>query len=76
MFATVGGQLAQYLGNHAPPADGVRRWLDAVEAPLLALDAEGRVLLANRNACALAGRSEDDLLGVAWVDAAVAARRA
>ncbi len=72
MFATVGGQLAQYLGNHAPAADGIRRWLDAVEAPLLALDAEGRVLLANRNACALAGRPERELLGVAWVDAAVA----
>ena len=72
IFATVGGQLAQYLGNHAPAADGIRRWLDAVEAPLLALDAEGRVLLANRNACALAGRPERELLGVAWVDAAVA----
>jgi PAS domain-containing protein len=72
MFAAVGGQLAQYLGNHASPADGARRWLDAVEAPLLALDADGRVLLANRTACALAGRSEGDLLGVAWVDAAVA----
>jgi PAS domain S-box-containing protein len=71
MFAAVGGQLAQYLGNHAPAADGARRWLDAVEAPLLALDAEGRVLLANRNACALAGRSEDELLGIAWADAAV-----
>ena len=71
MFTTVGGQLAQYLGNHAPAGDGIRRWLDAVEAPLLALDAEGRVLLANRNACALAGRPEAELLGVAWVDAAV-----
>jgi PAS domain-containing protein len=71
MFATVGGQLAQYLGNHASPADGARRLLDAVAVPLLALDAEGRVLLANRTACALAGRSEGDLLGVAWVDAAV-----
>ena len=42
------------------------------EAPLLALDAEGRVLLANHNACALAGRSEAELLGTDWVDAAVA----
>ncbi|HEX2412039.1 MAG TPA: EAL domain-containing protein [Solirubrobacteraceae bacterium] len=72
MFATVGGQLAQYLGNHGDAAaDGARRWLDAVEAPLLALDAEGRVLLANRNACALAGRSEAELLGQVWVEAAV-----
>ena len=33
MFATVGGQLAQYLERRSP-----RRWLDAAEAPLLALD--------------------------------------
>jgi PAS domain S-box-containing protein len=74
MFATVGGQLAQYLERHAgAPADGARRLLDAAEAPLLALDASGRVLLANQNACALAGRSEEELLGTDWVDAAVPA---
>ena len=71
MFATVGGQLAQYLERHSGAVDGTRRWLDAAEAPLLALDAEGRVLLANQNACALAGRSEEELLGTDWVDAAV-----
>ena len=74
MFATVGGQLAQYLERRAgAPADGARRLLDAAEAPLLALDASGRVLLANRNACALAGRDEGELLGADWVDAAVPA---
>jgi EAL domain-containing protein (putative c-di-GMP-specific phosphodiesterase class I) len=74
MFATVGSQLAQYLERHSGAAvDGTRRWLDAAEAPLLALDAEGRVLLANQNACALAGRSEEELLGTDWVDAAVPA---
>jgi EAL domain-containing protein (putative c-di-GMP-specific phosphodiesterase class I)/PAS domain-containing protein len=74
MFATVGGQLAQYLERHSGAAvDGTRRWLDAAEAPLLALDAEGRVLLANQNACALAGRSEEELLGSDWVDVAVPA---
>ena len=67
MFATVGGQLAQYLERRTP-----RRWLDAAEAPLLALDPAGRVLLANRNACALAGRTEDELLGGDWVDEAIA----
>jgi EAL domain-containing protein (putative c-di-GMP-specific phosphodiesterase class I)/PAS domain-containing protein len=73
MFATVGGQLAQYLERHSGASvDGARRWLDATEAPLLALDAEGRVLLANHNACALVGRSEDELLGTDWVDGAVA----
>jgi EAL domain-containing protein (putative c-di-GMP-specific phosphodiesterase class I)/PAS domain-containing protein len=75
MFATVGGQLAQYLERHSTPAtDGVRRWMDAAESPLLALDADGRVLLANRNACALVGRSEDELIGADWVDVAVPAR--
>ena len=73
MFATVGSQLAQYLERSGAAVDGTRRWLDAAEAPLLALDAEGRVLLANQNACALAGRSEEELLGTDWVDAAVPA---
>jgi PAS domain S-box-containing protein len=73
MFATVGSQLAQYLERRTGAVDGARRWLDAAEAPLLALDAEGRVLLANQNACALAGRSEEELLGSDWVDAAVPA---
>jgi EAL domain-containing protein (putative c-di-GMP-specific phosphodiesterase class I) len=78
MFATVGGQVAQYLERRARPAGGgVRRWFDAAEAPLLALDAAGRVLLANDNACALAGRAEADLVGGEWVDQAVfAAARA
>jgi EAL domain-containing protein (putative c-di-GMP-specific phosphodiesterase class I)/PAS domain-containing protein len=72
MFATVGGQLAQYLDRHTgAPVDSTRRWLDAAEAPLLALDAEGRVLLANDNACALAGRSEAELVGADWATAAV-----
>jgi EAL domain-containing protein (putative c-di-GMP-specific phosphodiesterase class I)/PAS domain-containing protein len=73
MFATVGGQLAQYLERHTGMVDGARRWLDAAEAPLLALDAQGRVLLANQNACALAGRSEAELLGGDWAEAAVPA---
>ncbi len=73
MFATVGSQLAQYLERSGASVDGTRRWLDAAESPLLALDAEGRVLLANQNACALAGRSEEELLGTDWVDAAVPA---
>ena len=72
MFATVGGQLAQYLERRSGAVDGARRWLDAAEAPLLALDTAGRVLLANENACALAGRSEAELLGADWVDGSVA----
>jgi EAL domain-containing protein (putative c-di-GMP-specific phosphodiesterase class I)/PAS domain-containing protein len=72
MFATVGGQVAQYLERHNHAGvDGARRWLDAAEAPLLALDTLGRVLLANDNACALAGRSEEELIGADWVTEAV-----
>jgi EAL domain-containing protein (putative c-di-GMP-specific phosphodiesterase class I)/PAS domain-containing protein len=72
LFATVGGQLAQYLQSRpAPVADGVRRWMDAAESPLLALDADGNVLLANRNACALVGRAERDLIGTDWIEIAV-----
>jgi EAL domain-containing protein (putative c-di-GMP-specific phosphodiesterase class I)/PAS domain-containing protein len=67
MFATVGGQVAQYLERRSP-----RRWLDAAEAPLLALDPGGRVLLANHNACALVGRTEDELVGTEWIDGAIA----
>src|SRR3954447_2555688 len=38
MFATVGSQLAQYLERRSQPAtQGARRWVDAAEAPLLAL---------------------------------------
>jgi EAL domain-containing protein (putative c-di-GMP-specific phosphodiesterase class I) len=66
MFATVGSQVAQYLERRSP-----RRWLDAAEAPLLALDQQGRVLLANENACALVGRSEDDLIGTEWSEYAI-----
>jgi PAS domain S-box-containing protein len=72
MFATVGGQLAQYLERRSEPAaEGARRWVDAAEAPLMALDTAGRVLLANHNACALVGRTEEDLVGADWVDIAV-----
>src|SRR5215213_9929434 len=70
MFATVGSQVAQYLERRSP-----RRWLDAAEAPLLALDAQGRVLLANENACALVGCTEDELIGTAWSDDAVGGDR-
>jgi PAS domain-containing protein len=66
MFATVGGQLAQYLERRSQPA--ARRWIDAAEAPLVAVDTAGRVLLANAAACALVGLTEDELLGAEWND--------
>jgi EAL domain-containing protein (putative c-di-GMP-specific phosphodiesterase class I)/PAS domain-containing protein len=72
IFAAVGGQLAQYLESRSTPARSVaRRWLDAAQAPMVALDAGGRVLLANRSACELVDRSEDELVGTEWVEAAV-----
>ena len=71
MFAIVGGQLAHYLERQGRPTVGARRWLDAAGAPLVALDAVGRVLLANAAACELVGRPEDDLVGADWVDATV-----
>jgi EAL domain-containing protein (putative c-di-GMP-specific phosphodiesterase class I)/GAF domain-containing protein len=59
LFATVGGQLAQYLEHRTEPGDEWRRWLDAAQAPLLALDATGRVLVANRSARALVASADD-----------------
>jgi hypothetical protein len=56
MFATVGGQLAQYLAR-------TRRSFDGAEALVVGLDASGRVELANGSACAALG---DDLLGRDW----------
>ncbi len=64
MFATVGGQLAQYL---ARPVADARGFLDKAEALIVVLDADGRVQLANARACAAAGRTEAELLGGDWL---------
>jgi PAS domain-containing protein len=73
MFATVGGQLAQSLERRSQPA--ARRWIDAAEAPLLAVDTAGRVLLANAATCALVGRTEEELLGTEWSEDAIDGER-
>jgi PAS domain S-box-containing protein len=76
MFATVGGQLAQYLERrrqqqdesirlHAQ-LDRTRGFLDAAGALIVVLDAEGRVLLANSRACAAIGLEEAEMLGQDW----------
>jgi PAS domain-containing protein len=49
LFATVGGQLAQYLGHRTR----AHAWIDAVAAPVVVLDPDGRVQYANPRARAL-----------------------
>ena len=61
MFATVGNQLAQYLGRR-------RNSFHGADALVVGLDAGGRVELANATARATLG---DDLLGRDWFVAAV-----
>ena len=81
MFATVGGQLAQYLERrrqqqdesirlHAQ-LDRTRGYLDAAGALIVVLDGDGRVLLANARACASIGLQESELLGQDWFALAV-----
>jgi PAS domain-containing protein len=66
MFATVGGQLAQYLAGHAARTDRTRGFLDAAGALIVVLDGDGRVQLANTRACAAAGLAEAELIGRDW----------
>ena len=62
MFATVGGQLASYLARRRKRARA-RRAFDGAEALVVALDADGRVEIANGTACLALGVAEDELLG-------------
>jgi PAS domain S-box-containing protein len=81
MFATVGGQLAQYLERsrrqqdesirlHAQ-MDRTRGFLDAAAALIVVLDGDGRVLLANTRACAAIGLAEAEIMGQDWFALAV-----
>jgi PAS domain-containing protein len=65
MFATVGGQLAQYLERRVQ-VDPARAYLDAADALIVVLDGAGRVLLANARAAAAVGVAEAELLGQDW----------
>ena len=65
MFATVGGQLAAYLARRRKRARA-RRAFDGAEALVVALDADGRVEIANGTACVALGVAEDELLGRDW----------
>ena len=70
MFASVGGQLAQYLSRRrARPR--ARRSLDGAAALVVGLDAEGRVELVNETACGLLGTDEARLLGTDWFASAL-----
>jgi diguanylate cyclase (GGDEF)-like protein/PAS domain S-box-containing protein len=46
-------------------------YLEIAEVLMVGLDTEGRVRMANRKACKTLGRSERELLGADWFDAAV-----
>ena len=67
MFATVGGQLAAYLARRRKRARA-RRAFDGADALVVALDADGRVEIANGTACRALGVGEDELLGRDWFE--------
>jgi diguanylate cyclase (GGDEF)-like protein/PAS domain S-box-containing protein len=85
LFATVGGQLAQYLERRRLQADESRRvegmlraerdraqsYLDVAGAMIVVLDVRGEILLINRKGCSVLQRSEDELLGADWFELAV-----
>lgn len=45
-----------------------QRYLDTLQAIMVALDIEGRITMINRAGCQLLGRSEEQLLGRNWFD--------
>jgi PAS domain-containing protein len=65
LFATVGGQLAAYFARRRVRARA-RRSFDGASALVVALDADGRVEIANGTACVAFGLEEDDLVGRDW----------
>jgi diguanylate cyclase (GGDEF)-like protein/PAS domain S-box-containing protein len=85
MFATVGGQLAQYLERRSLQADEsgrveamlrderdrAQRYLDVAGTMIVVLDTDARILLVNRKGCAVLDRAEEELLGADWFAIAV-----
>lgn len=53
--------------------DRASRYLEAVQAILLALSTDGRITLINRKGCEVLGRQESDLIGLNWFDFGVPA---
>jgi PAS domain S-box-containing protein len=54
--------------------DRAQRYLDTAEVILLKLDTEGRIALVNRYACAVLGRTADELLGRDWIETCLPGR--
>ncbi|MES1255156.1 MAG: PAS domain S-box protein [Acidobacteriota bacterium] len=54
--------------------DRAQRYLDTPDVVLLALDADGRITLVNRYACAVLGWDSHELLGRDWVETCLPAR--
>jgi len=48
--------------------DRAQKYLDTVEAIIIALDDQGRVSLINRKGCEIIGRAESDLIGASWFE--------
>ena len=85
MFATVGGQLAQYLERRRLEAiesnrmraalmaesERARGFLDAAWAMIVVLDRDGCVQMANARACSAVGMDEASILGRDWFATAV-----
>jgi diguanylate cyclase (GGDEF)-like protein/PAS domain S-box-containing protein len=85
MFATVGGQLAQYLERRRLQADESRRveaalraerdraqrYLDVAGTMILVVDTEARVLMINRKGCAVLDRPEEQVVGEDWFELAI-----
>jgi diguanylate cyclase (GGDEF)-like protein/PAS domain S-box-containing protein len=68
-----GLRIERYLDRVSRSEEALRRernraqrYLDTVEAIIVALDAEGRITSINRKGCQLLGRSEQDLVGLEW----------
>jgi two-component system cell cycle sensor histidine kinase/response regulator CckA len=54
--------------------DRAQRYLDTATVMLIALDLDGRIMLANRFACAVLGWEEPELLGRDWFETCLAPR--
>jgi len=54
--------------------DRAQRYLDTATVMLIALDPDGRIMLANRFACAVLGWTEPELLGRDWFETCLAPR--
>jgi len=54
--------------------DRAQRYLDTADVILLKLDLEGRIVLVNRYACSLLGRTPEELVGRNWIETCLPVR--